>query len=311
MDLEFAAKFPFSNEAKQIIDERKPEITDGIIERALERLKHAFKTGRVMTGTPISAEEKFEEILIYAASRMILAGINNPFLTNRYAVAWAKTTYEKMSVEEAKRLGKEFGIEMVEKNRVSFLPLPVYLEFCPEDVAYSLVNREMEGGHVKINEREFLRIVQEAVKKHLEKLPRGKPRDERIKKAGEQLREFLPKIDRKTTTAIKGDHPPCINALLEQVYKHENLGHHARWSLAVYFVNRGVDTEAIISLLSNLPDFSEKKTRYYVEHAKKRGYMMPSCETMRAYGLCVAECGIKNPLSWGKYGRKGKEVDKA
>ncbi len=310
MDLEFAAKFPFSNEAKQIMDEKKPGIGDEIIERALERLKHAFKTGRVMTGTPISMEEKFEEILIYATTRIILASINNPFLTNKYAVAWAKTIYEKMSMEEAKRIGAELGVVPRIENGEWSLPISVYLEFSPEDVAYSLVNREMERGYVKIKEREFLRIVQEAVKRHLEKLPRGKARDERIKKAGEQLREFLPKIDQKTTTAIKGDHPPCINALLEQVYKHENLGHHARWSLAVYFVNRGVDTEAIISLLSNLPDFSERKTRYYVEHAKKRGYIMPSCETMRAYGLCVAECGIKNPLSWGKYGRKGKEVDK-
>ncbi|MGB9719531.1 MAG: hypothetical protein ACPL06_02980 [Candidatus Anstonellales archaeon] len=311
MDLEFAAKFPFSNDAKKIMDERKPEISDEIIEKALERLKHALRNGRIMAGTATSAWEKFEEILIYATSRMILASINNPYLTNKYAIVWAKSTYEKMSKEEAERIGRELGIERVEKNGETFLPIAVYLEFAPDDVAYSLVNREMDSGFVKIKEREFLRIVEEGVKKHLEKLPRGRVEDERIKKAGEQLREFLPKIDRKTTTAIKGEHPPCVKALLDQVYKHENLGHHARWSLAVYFVNRRVDTEAILSLFSNLPDFNEKKTRYYIEHAKKRGYIMPSCETMRAYGLCVAECGIKNPLSWGKgYGRKGKELDK-
>lgn len=315
MNLEFAAKYPFSADAKKIMDEKKPEISDEIIGRALERLNYALRTGRIMQGGVISAQEKFEEIVIYATGRMILASINNPFLTNKYAVAWAKTAYEKMSMEEAKEIGREFGVEMKAEMKgqggAFFLPISVYLEFSPDDVAYSLVNREVEGGFVKIKEREFIRIVQEAIKKHLEKLPKERVRDERIKKAGEELREFLPKIDKKTTTAIKGEHPPCIKALLEQVYRHENLGHHARWSLAVYFLNRGVSEDAILSLLSNLPDFSEKKTGYYVEHAKKRGYIMPSCETMRAYGLCVAECGIKNPLSWGKrYGRKGKGVDK-
>ncbi|MEM4215821.1 MAG: hypothetical protein QXD51_01925 [Candidatus Anstonellales archaeon] len=312
MDFEFAVKFPFSNDAKRIIEEKKPEIRDEIIERALERLRHAFRTGRVMMGTPISLQEKFEEIFIYAVSRIILASVNNPFLTNKYAVAWAKSAYEKMSFEEAERIGKELGIEKVERDGEIFLPIGTYLEFAPEDVAYSLVNREIDSGYVKIKEREFLRIVQEGVKKHLEKLPRGRVRDERIKKAGEQLLEFLPKVDARTTGAIKGEHPPCIKSLLEQVYKHENLGHHARWSLAVYFVNKRVNTDAIVSLLSNLPDYSEKKTRYYVEHAKKKGYVMPSCETMRAYGLCVAECGIKNPLNWGKKyaGGKGKELDK-
>lgn len=311
MDLEFAVKYPFSADAKKIMDEKKPEISDEIIGRALERLKHALKTGKIMLGRAISAQEKFEEIIIYATGRMILASINNQFLTNKYAVAWAKTAYEKMSREEAKKIGREFGVEMKGEGMAFFLPISVYLEFSPDDVAYSLVNKEIEGGFVKIKEREFMRIVQEAIKKHLEKLPKERVMDERIKKAGEELREFLPKIDKKTTTAIKGEHPPCIKALLEQVYRHENLGHHARWSLAVYFLNRGVSEDAILSLLSNLPDFSEKKTRYYVEHAKKRGYIMPSCETMLTYGLCVAECGIKNPLSWGKgYGRKRKEVDK-
>jgi|YelNatPaOPRAMG01_1025707.scaffolds.fasta_scaffold17835_2 DNA primase large subunit len=310
MDLEFAAKFPFTNEAKKIMDEKKPEISDGVIERALERVRYALKNGRVMASTPMSAEEKFEEILIYAASRMILAGINNPFLTNKYAVAWAKSAYERMSMEEARRIGEELGIKPVERKGGLFLPIEVYLRFSPDDVAYSLVNREVEEGYVKIKEREFLRIVQEGIKNRLESIPKGRVNDERIKRAGEVLKEFLPKIDRKITSAIKGDHPPCITSLLDQVYKHENLGHHARWSLSVYFLNRGVEPETILSLFSNLPDFSEKKTRYYIEHAKKRGYTMPSCETMRSYGLCVAECGIKNPLSWGRYGRKGKEVDK-
>ena len=91
---------------------------------------------------------------------------------------------------------------------------------------------------------------------------------------------------------------------------HKNLGHQARWFLAVYLINNGMETEKIMEIFSNLPDFSEKITKYQIEHAKKRGYVVPACGTLKGYGFCVTECRIGSPLNWRKkYGARTKEKD--
>ena len=59
-----------------------------------------------------------------------------------------------------------------------------------------------------------------------------------------------------------------------------------------------MDSEKILELFSNFPDFKEKISRYQIEHAKKQAYVSPACGTVRGYGLCVANCRIGNPLNW-------------
>jgi len=102
---------------------------------------------------------------------------------------------------------------------------------------------------------------------------------------------------------VASDLPPCIEKLIEDLQRGENLSHFARFALAAFLVNAGWDVGQIVDLFRNAPDFDEKVTRYQVEHiAGKRGggrrYTPPSCERMRQEGLCVANCGISNPIEW-------------
>ena len=137
-------------------------------------------------------------------------------------------------------------------------------------------------------------------KKKAEKIPLLKNPSDLVKKAAEALKAELPKLEptRTAVTFKEGDNPPCIEKLLDQLKKHENLNHQARWTLAVYLTNRGMTIEKIFSLYSNLPDFNEKTTRYQLEHIQKRGYTTPACSTMLTYGLCCANCRIGSPLNW-------------
>jgi len=97
--------------------------------------------------------------------------------------------------------------------------------------------------------------------------------------------------------------PPCIAKLVEDLQRGENLSHFARFTIATYLIHAGWSVDQIVDLFRNAPDFDEKTTRYQVEHiAGKRGsgkrYSPPSCERMRQEGLCVANCGISNPVEW-------------
>ena len=97
--------------------------------------------------------------------------------------------------------------------------------------------------------------------------------------------------------------PPCMTAILEALKRGENLPHTARFAIATYLLKRGWDVEQIVELFRNAPDFNEKITRYQVQHIAGRAggrkeYNVPSCKTMKEWGLCVANCGIKSPLQY-------------
>lgn len=97
--------------------------------------------------------------------------------------------------------------------------------------------------------------------------------------------------------------PPCMARIFESLKNGENLSHHQRFSITSFLGNIGMDKEEIIELFRALPDFKEKVTRYQVEHilGEKGGgkkYLPYSCEKMRAIGLCVADCNVKNPLQY-------------
>jgi DNA primase large subunit len=78
--------------------------------------------------------------------------------------------------------------------------------------------------------------------------------------------------------------------------------------LATYLLAAGRSTEEIVDVFRNAPDFSEKVTRYQIEHlAGLKGshtkYTVPSCQKLKNESLCFAtsDCdGISNPIQFGR-----------
>ena len=307
MDVNFAVKYPFSRTAKQLIEQNGVTLSDDIVAKGLERVKAALN-GRIPVSSAIHPNEKLEEVASYGAARVILGVLRNRYLTNRYAIGEAKRAGSLINDSDIAAIGNEMGV-VTEGGRDGGLivRLATYLKFCPKSIDYKLINREVKGGLVRINRHEWARLIEESVKKHVERIPMVKGPAENVKRAAERLKELLPKMESKKMDFREGANPPCIEKIIENLQKHENLSHQARWILAVYLINRGVDTEKIKSLFSNLPDFSERKSRYQIEHAKKRGYSMPTCSTLLSYGLCVADCRIGNPMKWRPKAQKREE----
>lgn len=308
---DFAVKYPFSSSAKQILEESQIAITDEIVEMALERIKTALKDGKLPKTAVFHESDSLKEIASYAAARMILGHMRNRYLTNKYAVAESKRTMAYLQDESEngiETLAGEFGIKTKNAGNSILVPVYTYVKYCPKSVDYKLINREVKDGQVSVNIHERKRMIEEAVRKHIEKIPLVKNPPKEIKAASEKLKEFLPKIEVANVpfTMGSGDHPPCIEKLLESIKKHENLGHQARWYLAVYLLKAGMPVETMVSLYSNLPDFNDKITRYQIEHAKNKEYAVPACASIVSYGLCCATCRIGSPLNWQRLSKEDK-----
>ena len=81
--------------------------------------------------------------------------------------------------------------------------------------------------------------------------------------------------------------PPCVQNIKQRAEEGKNLSHEERLILLFWWMNNVTnDVEELVSLFKNVPDFDEKKTRYYVEHALKRGYRPYSCTKIIGLGLC-------------------------
>ncbi|MEM2137478.1 MAG: hypothetical protein QW568_00120, partial [Candidatus Anstonellaceae archaeon] len=259
-----------------------------------------------------------EELVLYAAGRMIVSSANNRYLINRYAVAEAKRASDYLASDISKRpeyldmAASEFGIRFEKNSDAFFVSLADYLNYTPRSVDYKLSNREVSGGKVKIKSHERIRMVEEAVKKKIEAtLPIRAEFTPDIKASGVRLLALLPKLEAPVTKVGQENYPPCIRKLIEELALNVNVPHTGRVALAIYLVNAGAKDEEIVDYFRHAPDFSEKTTRYQVEHIRKKQYKMPSCATMDSYGICVADCRCSNPLNFrdAAHGRRLRRLE--
>lgn len=312
-DYIFAAKYPFSSKAKEIMREHSVEANDQIAEMGFERLKSALN-GEIKKKIFIHEEDAIVEILSYAAARMILSYMRNRYLANRYAIAEAKKTFSYLSKESKENilsLARDVGINSFSEDQTLTVDVSDFLLYSPKDMHYKLIRRDLRQGRVRINQHEQIRLIEEAVKKYAEKIPESQSVPPAIKKVAEKLHTLLPKIEPQKISFKEGENPPCIEALLDVMKKHENVGHTGRWLLAVYLINRGMSTPDIVNIYSNAPDFNERISTYQIEHARKRGYKMPNCVSVFGYGYCVADCKITNPMNWKRSKTMLKKEEKS
>ncbi len=307
--LAFAARYPFSDSAKAALEDIT--LTERIADMALARLKKALK-GDKSARMLLHDSDRKEDIAAYAAARMILGYMRNSYLTNSFAVNESKKVRDALDKEDARTLdsvASGFGIATEGEGNALTIDLPAYLKFSTRNPHYRLINRRLVHGRVEITFEEKKRLVEEAVKKHMESVPLVKDPPDLVKRAAERLLSELPKAETRIIANVReGDHPPCVMRLLEEAKKHQNLPHQARLFLATYLIAIGMKDEEILGLFSMLPDYSEKVSAYQVGHIRKKGYNVASCATVMTYGLCCAVCRIGSPLNWHSLDEARKKI---
>jgi len=307
-EIEFSVRYPFTQTAKRVIQDQNIQLSDRVVELAVGRLKNAVQGKKPSKSTAIHKSQKIEEIGSYAAARMLTGYMRNNYVTERFAVYESKRARNYLESEKqewVETVANEFGITSKEKESIFEIPLPVYLNYSPRSIEYRLINRKIDKGFVPVKKEERRRLIEEAVRKHVLHTPIVKNPTSSIRKAASILRSSFTKVTYGKRISLPRENPPCIQKLLESVKKHENLPHSARWFLAVYLINKGMSNESLVALFSNFPDYSPKTTKYQVEHARKRGYTVPSCSTVLTHGLCVSNCNVGTPSNWGR--KRGKK----
>ncbi len=313
--LRLAYKYPFTSYGKKEIASHTQLLkNEYLVSEAKNRLLGVLSGGNYPIIDTESEEKMAEELAIYAICRLIVTHLNNNYVTNRFAIAYSKSFGKmiggKQEIDsELSMLLREFDMEMAKAGGAYNVDVFSFVKYSPDPVHYSLFYREVKGGLVIVTFDDLKRMVEYAVARHMITLPKIEKKDQFYNSIGQAVLSRLPKKETAKVSFKEGDSPPCIEKLLDEMRMHKNLNHYARWSLAVYLMNKDVGLDDMLKIYANAPDFSEKISTYQLKHVIEHSYKMPTCDKMKLYGLCVAECGIKNPIRWSVKGGNRK-VDK-
>ncbi|VVB66486.1 DNA primase large subunit PriL [Candidatus Gugararchaeum adminiculabundum] len=323
-NLNLCAKYPFTSEAKAFVSVNKPQISPPLIELGQKRILSALLKGEIPKQAVVLDAK--ELVYSYAVARMIISQFSR-FHINRYAIAEAKraSSLLESSLRESSGLqdsllvlgglGIHAKIVSEKPDFIADVPVFEYLRFAPRSVDYKLINQNVSGGFVRsLTWHKVCRIAEEAIKIQIQNsLPLKIPKTDypqEILKAAKEIDKLLPREESVVITKIPSENfPPCIVKLLQDMHMHENLPHTARWFLATYLLKAGVKPEEIAAIFKDAPDYNEETTRYQIDYLVKKTYSVPNCDSIDSYGLCVAECGTKNPLQF-KAAYHGKKVER-
>ncbi len=327
------AKYPFLLEAQEYIRElgftiediAQPEFSP-VLERAEKRLEEALAKGKIAQEAP---DEK-TEILSFPISNLILSLTGEERARRRFALAEAKKAYERLKLEDPEKLEQiatktfnwkiERADRQIGKRLYEFtITLPDYLRnsIHLKEPKWKLSNRIVDHGRVYTTREETARLLEEEVRTRITSRttnppsqlpPLLQPRVDQakgliIKWLGLPTNYELPKVPMPEAM------PPCIRNLIDQLAEGKNVAHMGRFALAAFLSNIGTQEDEVVRLFKPATDFSERMTRYQVEHiAGKRGgrtkYTCPMCTTLKTHGVCYKPdeicTTIRNPLSYYK-----------
>ncbi|MHA1772302.1 MAG: hypothetical protein ACTSYL_00595 [Candidatus Thorarchaeota archaeon] len=332
-------RYPFSREARQAAQRQARDIralikllerpaNEYIVSAAEARVLTALEQGEIKV---VDSRDP-RDFLIYNAARLIVEKIGNPRLKEYQAEAESKAVNRYLSREESSFIinlcTTSLGWDVRSTGTLSErtrLPKPLnlyelkirfenFLEVAPEfhQASWKLVNRPLGKGWVPVRRSELDRLIsgkfkQLIIDSHIETpdlLPaRLTEAVQRIEsELGTKVRMTEPlKITASSTNAF----PPCIAQMYADAMAGKNLPHEARFALAAFLLNIGMNTTEVMRVFRAAPDFVQDLARYQVEHiagarrgaSTRDGYTAPGCRKIQGNGLCPVYLGsVFDPL---------------
>jgi len=283
-----------------------------ILDRAKKRIEEA-----ILNATVTDQTRNIEiELLSFPIAIMMVATTKDAFLKRRYALAEAKRVYNILKQETNKQklteIAECFNWKIkhtrYERNNAQTSTADFSVHFTNylknaggfHEDKWKLVNRTMLNGEVYITKDEAARLLEEEVRTHVENkletkidisLPQTIEKEvERLKQLFNTRRGKIRQEEMPTETVLEA-FPPCMRQLYNMAPTGRHISHVGRFALTSFLLNSGMPVESIIEHFRPTSDFSEKMTRYQVEHiAGGRGsrtkYVPPKCDTLRTHGIC-------------------------
>ena len=227
-----------------------------------------------------------DTILTFYLSILLVAALGSKILTEKFVDSETNLFRQQLMsekpevvVEIAKQMGINVNVENLEfkiyqgkRTRLIQLQYSInfieYLKHTSElrkkDERFSLRKHVVSNGKVYIDKEELVDLVTEKIRERISNIIKQTKLDEvpeEIKKIADEMR------GRKT--------PPCIAELMK---RRENLNDEEKKILVTYLLDIGSDIKGFDVKLD------------------KRRYIVYSCKRLKEMGLCVSDCGVKNPL---------------
>lgn len=327
---EFLAKYPFHSKARGYVALADLSVEElaawgDEVRVAERRVVQALERGEDV-GAVMHSDDPDEEIVSFPLAVMLAAAVGDKWLQRRLALYESRRVEAFLSGEEDEVLEAVWtdlglkagrcGPDEVERTGFPYkISVADYLRLVKgiDGAEWRLVNRILWKGWVYVTRRELIRLIAEEVEsrilKRLEELKISKIPDP-IKETVERIRGMLATRFARALPKAEGSRdettwPPCMVALKNALLSGSKVGHFGNFAFATFLLSSGYSVEEVVAFYSQRPDFNERIARYQVEHiAGLRGsrtkYSVPSCQTMKAHGLCVEEgrlCpkGIRSP----------------
>lgn len=316
-ELCFAAHYPFSNTAKRIVKAINPAIDEllekrfGIVELAKRNLIAVLRGKPYPISTDIANAEILQsQILAFPLAKILVSFLDNPKYYDYFARAVRDSTFAMLQntsdfdelVALANDLELKFEIDegLFKIGVLEFLSVPI------RNDALKLANQDVASGSVFLNKHRFASFLAE---KAAHCVLTGLPVDvaELPKQFKNLAFEALNESSAMLRHSISGKAnlsylPPCIETIYADLLAGKNVPHIARFVLATFLNAINVPEEKIVEAFSRAPNYNEKITRYQVSRIVRgsagKHYKPASCNKMRSYGLCVADCKVKHPLQY-------------
>jgi DNA primase large subunit len=316
-ELRFCAKYPFTKEAKDFL--AKADIDLGAVaedatamDTARERVAKAKDPRAELNEINASSNSDFltNKIISFPAAKIIALLSGDYSLLRQWARNETRRAYHFLQLEDEETLAKIASqfFSVTREGSDFVVPFQQYLACLPEGKEYSLINQRLEKGRIYLPKERFVSLISQYVAYNISK---GTVERASLPKMflfyGDELKKAHAVPDVDLGKAEFNLFPPCMKHVVSDLQSGSKVGHNARFVLGTFLSGIKMPIDEAVILFKNQPNFNEKKTRYYLEHAaggksSAVKYSAPGCAKIESYGLCYrdAACKWKHPLSYYK-----------
>ena len=335
VELGVLAKYPFLREASAYIQSEGVPLEEVLGDPAYARARAAGKArvlealerGPEPNRVAVAPADQLSQLLAYPVARILVSALEDTYLIRRFALREAivaEALLKDDSDDVVVHLAAQLPMDLRREDGGFRLHFSDFLRFTStmRETPWKLINQRVERGFVRLRRDKALRVLRNAIQRHIEQ---GLPlpvNDEIWSAFRTDLREIRGLLDAKKATFKAEDigkvsitrFPPCMYNLLAQIQNHENVPHMGRFAIVAFLHHIGLSNEEIFRVFGDVPDFAADVTKYQIDHitgtSSPTEYTPPECSTMKSYGICPGPdricLSIRHPLSY--YRLKGRET---
>ncbi|MBN2517498.1 MAG: hypothetical protein JXB14_01495 [Candidatus Altiarchaeota archaeon] len=252
-------------------------------------------------------------IISFTLSKILLSIADDKSLNEAYSERKSEEFRQRLERETLPfliKIGREelgMDIKTEDSLRIGFID---FLRFKPDFL--KLAQADLKAGYVQITKTQLSWLLKGAISKSiLRSIPKKQKFPEAFQRAANRIKSQakesgrireMPRIKSLNQDAL----PPCIKEIIKSLQS-KSANHNAHFVLATFLTTLKLGEKDILEIFKKSPKYNDKIARYQIQFIKERGYICPACDSVKSYGLCVANCPRNNPISVYFYNLKTRK----